>query len=212
MLPPCGLHFTPSWCLLHAPSPAGVSVGWGFLMAAYYLALGYYALGPDRLAARFGPHLRRMRSSASSAASSAGSAAGVAVQWVKRINWVRPGAEILLVWCVRVAVRVPARSCPPARLPACLPVNCLPIHCPPARLPACSRASLISSAARLSCLAFAAERARQAAGALGDPLVGPPRQSYSGGSQPSAIHSSCSGHEDATAQCGALCWTAFWHS
>ncbi|KAI7846429.1 hypothetical protein COHA_000042 [Chlorella ohadii] len=79
------------------PAGAGVSVGWGFLMAAYYLALGYYALGPDRLAARFGPHLRRMRSSASSAASSAGSAAGVAVQWVKRINWKEPDRQLELL-------------------------------------------------------------------------------------------------------------------
>lgn len=62
-------------------------------MAAYYLALAFYALGPERLAARLGPHLRRVRSgascAASSAASAAGSAAGAAVEWVKGINWVR---------------------------------------------------------------------------------------------------------------------------
>lgn len=63
-------------------------MGWGFLMAAYYLALAYYALGPDRLAARLGPRLRRMRSGASSAG-------GAAVEWIKGINWVSCGT----CWC-----------------------------------------------------------------------------------------------------------------
>lgn len=70
-------------------------MGWGFLMAAYYLALAYYALGPDRLAARFAPHLRRMRSGASTAAIAAGSVAGVAVEWVKGINWV---SAVVIGW------------------------------------------------------------------------------------------------------------------
>jgi natural resistance-associated macrophage protein len=108
------------------PAGAGVSVGWGFLMAAYYLALAYFALGPDKLAARFGPYLRRMRSGANTAAIAAGSAAGVAVEWVKGINWV----SVLsccgsVVWscCHELLICLPLASC-----------MCTPAHPRPARL------------------------------------------------------------------------------
>lgn len=109
----------------HLPH-AGVSVGWGFLMAAYYLALAYYALGPDRLAARFVPHLRRMRSGASTAAIAAGSAAGVAVEWVKGINWVSCccdwlGSAHVVRWWPPCCPRGGLPASPLARLRAAYP-------------------------------------------------------------------------------------------
>ncbi len=65
------------------PMPAGVSVGWGFLMAAYYCALAFYAIGPERMARRFAPHLNRAKSSASKAGSDL-------MTFAKRINWRDP--------------------------------------------------------------------------------------------------------------------------
>lgn len=105
-------------------------------MAAYYLALAYYALGPDRLAARFVPHLRRMRSGASTAAIAAGSAAGVAVEWVKGINWVSCCCDWLGV-CH--AMRHTGCGLPATHMAACLTRH-LPVCMPPTQslLPGCT--------------------------------------------------------------------------
>ena len=49
----CGIN---AWFLVqfrqaHLPPGAGATVGWAFLMAAYYGLIAYFAAGPDRVAA-----------------------------------------------------------------------------------------------------------------------------------------------------------------
>jgi hypothetical protein len=67
-----------------------VSVGWGFLMAAYYAALACFAVGPDRLAAWAAPYTARARARVSSAGGATARAASGIVNWAKAINWRDP--------------------------------------------------------------------------------------------------------------------------
>jgi hypothetical protein len=59
-------------------------------MAAYYTAIAYYAVGPERLAAWGKPRLERVRSGASRAGSAAARTAGGLVVWAKGMNWRDP--------------------------------------------------------------------------------------------------------------------------
>ena len=59
-------------------------------MAAYYTAIGYYSLGPERVSAWAKPRLERVRSSASRAGSAAARRAGGLVVWAKGVNWHDP--------------------------------------------------------------------------------------------------------------------------
>ena len=76
------------------PFPAGVSVGWGFLMAAYYASIACFAVGPDRLAVWAAPYMRHARLSLTSRTAGVGTAtaraAGGLVTWAKGINWRDP--------------------------------------------------------------------------------------------------------------------------
>ena len=59
-------------------------------MAAYYSAIGYYSLGPERMSAWAKPRLQSMRSGASRAGSAAARTAGGLVVWAKGVNWHDP--------------------------------------------------------------------------------------------------------------------------
>ncbi|KAL4442469.1 hypothetical protein ABPG77_005053 [Micractinium sp. CCAP 211/92] len=82
----------------YLPAGAGASVGWGFLMAAYYACIAYYAVGPDRwtawLGPRLGPRLGAARASVArsgtAAAAAAGSLAARGINRLKGINWRDP--------------------------------------------------------------------------------------------------------------------------
>ena len=59
-------------------------------MAAYYSAIGYYSLGPERMSAWAKPRLQSMRSGASRASSAAARTAGGLVVWAQGVNWHDP--------------------------------------------------------------------------------------------------------------------------
>ncbi len=73
-------------------------MGWGFLMAAYYACIAYFAAGPDRwtawLGPRLGPRLGAARASVArsgtAAAAAAGSLAARGITRLKGINWRDP--------------------------------------------------------------------------------------------------------------------------
>ncbi|KAL4853916.1 Metal transporter Nramp6 [Chlorella vulgaris] len=77
------------------PGGAGVTVGWAFLMTAYYISLAYYAVSPTRLhswvsKSWLGPRLHRAQTSVAVAGSATARAAGGLVTWAKGINWRDP--------------------------------------------------------------------------------------------------------------------------
>lgn len=65
-------------------------MGWGFLMAAYYVSLACFAVGPDRLAAWVAPHAARAKARLSGAGGVTARAASGLVSWAKAINWRDP--------------------------------------------------------------------------------------------------------------------------
>lgn len=88
----CGIN---GWFLVqfrqeHLPPGAGPTVGWAFVIAAYYSLIAYFAAGPDRLAKRW----RARRPSRALAATGGGGGAGAGASSVRRLAaWARQGVR-----------------------------------------------------------------------------------------------------------------------